>query len=137
MSNEASEIIVPPSPVLESIAPAKVKTETIAPIPCAVWEFDSFYNPILDSVSQPGRDIVADTDFGNLDNFDDSNNVRRKCSLRHFPPSLPPTPIAIDRGDQGSKVFDLEEPAGGISLQNAELAALLLNKLENEEVDEP
>ena len=126
-SNETSEILVPPSPALESTAPAKVKTETIAPIPCAVCELDTFYNPSLDPVSQPGRDIVAETDFGNLDNFDDSNNVRRRRSLRNFPPNLPPTPIAIDRGDQRSLVFDLEEPTGGSLSQNAELTALLLD----------
>ena len=115
MNNEVSEVIVPPSPVLESTAPAKVKIEPIAPIPYAVQEFDTFYNPILDPVSQSEWDIEADTDFGNLDNFDNSNNVRRRCSLRNFPPNLPPTPIAIDRGDQGSKVFDSEEPTGGNS----------------------
>ena len=87
----------------------------------------------MDPVSQPGRDDEATTDFGNLDNFDDSNNVRRRRSLRNFPPKLPPTPIAIDRGDQGSKVFDLEEPTGEILSQNAELAAILLDQLENEE----
>ena len=73
MNNEASEIIVLPSPVLESSAPVKVKTETVIPIPSAVHELDTFYNPILDPVSQPGRDIMAETDFGNLDNFDYSN----------------------------------------------------------------
>ena len=36
MSNEVSEIIVPPSPVLETTAPVKVKTESVAPIPRAI-----------------------------------------------------------------------------------------------------
>ena len=81
----------------------------------------------MDPVSQPGKDDQATTDFGNLDNFDNLNNVRRRRSLRNFPPKLPPTPIAIDRGDEGSKVFDLEEPTGEILSQNAELAAILLD----------
>ena len=42
MSNEVSEIIVPPSPVLETTAPAQVKTETIAPMPHAIRELDTF-----------------------------------------------------------------------------------------------
>ena len=91
----------------------------------------------MDPVSLPGRDDEADTDFGNLDNFDSSNNVKRRRSLRNFPPNLPPTPIAIDRGDQASEVFDLEEPTGEILSQNAELAAILLDQLENEETEEP
>ena len=36
MNNEVSEIIVPPSPVLETTAPGKVKTEPITQIPHAV-----------------------------------------------------------------------------------------------------
>ena len=36
MNNEVSEIIVPPSPVLETTAPVKVKTEAVAPIPRAL-----------------------------------------------------------------------------------------------------
>ena len=94
-------------PVTPSPLPATDSITIPRHVPRALRELDTFYNPILPQHIQPtfqsGREEQADRT------------------------PIPPTPINIDRGDQGSQVFDVEEADPNLEL--AEIAAMLIEQL--------